>query len=80
MRTELRDFISNLFKQSRFVDSGIFDGTYINRLLEEHIAGKADHNYRIWILINLEIWHRLYFENETVDSTRAFIDRISTGN
>ena len=80
MRTELRGFISNLFKQSRFVDSGIFDGTYINRLLEEHIAGKADHNYRIWILINLEIWHRLYFENETVDSTRAFIDRISTGN
>ncbi len=80
MRTELRDFISNLFKQSRFVDSGIFDGTYINRLLEEHIAGKADHNYRIWILINLEIWHRLYFENETVDSTRAFIDRISTAN
>ena len=77
MRTELKTFLKNLFDQSRFVKLGIFDHDYINRLLHEHISGKVDHNFRLWILINLEIWYRLYFENETVDSMRTFIDRLS---
>jgi asparagine synthase (glutamine-hydrolysing) len=76
MRTDLKKFIRRLFVQSRFVEAGIFSHEYINRIIEEHIAGKRDHNYRIWILINLEIWHRLYFENETVDSMRSFINRL----
>ena len=77
MRTELKIFLNNLFRQSRFVELGIFDRAYVHRLLQEHISGKVDHNFRLWILINLEIWYRLYFEDETVDSMGAFIDRIS---
>jgi asparagine synthase (glutamine-hydrolysing) len=77
MRTELKPFLKNLFAQSRFVDLGIFERGYIQRLLEEHISGKADHNFRLWILINLEIWHRLYFEKESIDSTRALIDYLA---
>jgi len=77
MRTELKTFLKNLFEQSRFVELGIFDRKYMHQVLEEHISGKADHNYRLWVLINLEIWYRLYFENETVDSMREFIDDLS---
>ena len=73
MRTELKTFLKNLFNESRFVELGIFEHSYIQRLLHEHISGKADHNFRLWILINLEIWYRLYFENETVDSLKFFI-------
>ena len=76
MRTELKSFLENLFHQSRFVELGIFDRTYVHRLLEEHISGKADHNFRLWILINLEIWYRLYFENETIDTMRGFTNRL----
>lgn len=76
MRTELKTFLNNLFNQSRFVKLGIFNNAYIERLLLEHISGKFDHNYRIWILINLEIWYRLYFEEETIESMRSFIDRL----
>jgi asparagine synthase (glutamine-hydrolysing) len=78
MQTELKTFLKNLFGQSRFIELGIFDSSYIHRLIQEHISGKADHNFRLWILINLEIWYRLYFENETVESMRVFIDRLST--
>ena len=76
MRTELTTFIKNLFNESRFVELGVFDREYLERLRVEHISGKADHNFRLWILINLEIWHRLYFEGETVDSMREFTDRM----
>jgi len=78
MRTDLRKFIENLFAESRFVEQGIFEAEYMNKLLTEHVEGKADHNFRLWILINLEFWYRLYFEGETVDSLREYTDRIMT--
>jgi len=76
MRTDLKVFIRNLFDQSRFVELGIFNKTYMDKLYNEHISGKADHNFRLWILINLELWYRLNFEGETVDSLRQFTDKL----
>ncbi len=76
MRTELRDFMRRLFAQSRFVQHGLFEAAAMQRLLEEHVSGKANHDYRLWMLINLEFWYRLYFENETVDSLRDLTDEL----
>ncbi len=76
MRSELKDFLQQLFADSRFVQIGIFNRVYITRLLNEHLSGKADHSYRLWILLNLEIWYRLYFEHETVDSMHTFTQRL----
>lgn len=76
MRTDLKDFLQNLFHESRFVDLGLFNRDYMQRLLSEHLTGKKDHNFRLWILINLEIWYRLNFEGESVDSMRELIKRL----
>ncbi len=76
MRNDLSTFLERLFNESRFVELGIFNRSYVRRLLHEHLSGMADHNFRLWILINLEIWYRLYFENETIDSMKAFTDRL----
>lgn len=76
MRTDLRRFLENLFEQSRFAELGIFDRAYMKRILDEHLAGKVDHNFRLWILINLEFWYRLYFEGETIESMTGFSDRL----
>lgn len=77
MRGELRPFLTNLFAQSRFVELGLFDAAYVQRMLDEHLSGKVDHNFRLWILLNLEFWHRMYFEGESVDSLREQTDRLS---
>lgn len=79
MRTDLAPFMRNLFAESRFIEQGVFERATVQRLLDEHINGVADHNFRLWILINLEFWHRLYFENETVDSLRELTNRLSAG-
>ncbi|MEE9294094.1 MAG: asparagine synthase (glutamine-hydrolyzing) [Phycisphaerae bacterium] len=78
MRNELSTFLRNLFAQSRFVELGIFDRGVMKNLLEAHLSGKADHNFRLWVLMNLEIWYRLCIERESVDSIREFIDRLMT--
>ena len=76
-RTDLKDFLRRLFDQSRFVELGLFEKSYIDNLLEEHISGKVDHNYRIWVLLNLEFWYRMYFEGETVESMKEFSDQLA---
>lgn len=76
MQKDLNSFLLNIFRQSRFVELGMINREYIMRLLEEHISGKKDHSFRIWILINLELWYKLYFENENLDSIRQIITRL----
>jgi len=79
MRNELRVLLETLFAESRFVREGIFTREYLDCLLREHLSGKRNHDFRLWILMNLEIWYRMYFENENVDSMKEYIKRISSG-
>ena len=67
MRTELRPLLEQVFRDSRFVDAGIFERGYMDRLLAEHLSGRSDHNFRLWILLNLEVWHRIYLERQSPD-------------
>jgi asparagine synthase (glutamine-hydrolysing) len=76
LRNDLGHFLRNLFAESHFVQAGIFDATVIQTLLDEHLSGKADHNFRLWILLNLELWHRMYFEGLSVDEMRGLTDQM----
>ena len=76
LRSDLAAFQRNLFAQSRFIEMGLFRKEAVDRLVEEHIGGKADHNFRIWILINLEFWHRICIEGESLDSCHELISRL----
>jgi len=34
----------------------------------KHRAGAADHGERLWLLVNLEIWQRVFLERESASS------------
>ncbi len=36
----------------------------INAIFDQHLSGQVDYGPHIWLLLNLEIWHRMYIENE----------------
>jgi asparagine synthase (glutamine-hydrolysing) len=76
LREDLRLFMINLFKESRFAQLGLFNPRYMQQLLDEHLAGRKDHSFRLWILLNLEIWYRLYFEQQSVESMQEHIESI----
>jgi asparagine synthase (glutamine-hydrolysing) len=58
----LRDLIDN----SCLVEAGIFRREAMHRLLEEHLAHRSDHHVRLWMLLNVEIWYRMFILGETV--------------
>ncbi len=42
-------------------------------LADEHWQGANDHNYRLWMLINLEVFWRVYFDRMSVGDVEAWI-------
>ena len=76
LRGDLAEFQKRLFAQSRFVELGLFRQEAIDRLVAEHVGGKADHNFRLWMLINLEIWHRQCIEGRSVGEMKDFISSL----
>jgi asparagine synthase (glutamine-hydrolysing) len=48
----------------RALDRGVFVPAAVRRLVDEHRAGTADHGSRLWHLLNLEIWRRIFLDGE----------------
>jgi asparagine synthase (glutamine-hydrolysing) len=61
-RTNLFPFVSHTLENSHFVREGCFKREAIQRLLAEHRSNLHDHHVRLWMLLNLELWHQLYIE------------------
>lgn len=74
MRDELKAFLRQIVKESRFIGSQIFNHEYVHNMIEEHINGKRDHNFRIWIFMNLEIWYRIFIEQQALEDIRGWIN------
>lgn len=55
-----RAFTDIIFK-SRLRDRNILNYEYVQKLIAAHQTGRADHNFRIWNLISLSLWHDYWF-------------------
>jgi hypothetical protein len=42
--------------------------------LHEHLANKADHHVRLWMLLNLELWYRMYLLGQPLDDLREMLE------
>ena len=67
-RAELYPYLERTLSDSFFVREGLFSGDAVRRLLQEHRGGRYDHHVRLWMLLNLEIWHQLYIEQANRES------------
>jgi len=63
-RRELKGYVQGILLHKRCIDRGYFEKGTVQRLLDEHISGKVDHGYRLWILLNLELWHQMFIDGD----------------
>jgi len=54
---------------ARARERGLFNPDAVQRIVAEHQAG-ADHSYRLWTLINFEIWMRQFIDGEAAPSSQ----------
>jgi asparagine synthase (glutamine-hydrolysing) len=73
IRGPLRRLLQRTIDESRLAQAGILRRDAMQRLLDEHTAGRFDHNYRLWMLFNIEMFWRYYISGESVAQTEAWI-------
>ncbi len=69
----LRDFIAT----STLVSDGIFRREPMTRMLDEHLADRADHHVRLWMLLSLEIWYRMHRSGWSESAVEHMMDAVS---
>ena len=47
-------------RETRSLTRAYYDGKVLDRLLEEQLGGRRNHEETLWTLLNLEIWSRTY--------------------
>jgi asparagine synthase (glutamine-hydrolysing) len=62
LRGPLRSAAEELVAGPRALDRGLFEPDLMRRLVREHSAGTANHDDRLWLLMNFEIWQRTFLE------------------
>ncbi|HEX6991843.1 MAG TPA: asparagine synthase C-terminal domain-containing protein, partial [Gemmatimonadales bacterium] len=68
LKGAFRPLLDQYVLSERAFGRGLFRPDAVRQLVAEHVAGEANHDERLWALINLEIWQRLYLDGEPVES------------
>jgi asparagine synthase (glutamine-hydrolysing) len=58
------DNLERMLMESRTLARGLFKPDKVKQLFAEHRSGRRDHSNRIWRLLNLETWLRVWIDGE----------------
>ena len=61
-RNELKNYSYEILMSDKSINRGYFKREGIKNLLDEHMTGRANNSSRIWSLLNLELWHRMFID------------------
>jgi len=64
-RDELRDYTYEILLDSKTTKRNYFKKESVKQLLDDHCKGKVNNGARIWSLLNLELWHRMFIDKES---------------
>jgi asparagine synthase (glutamine-hydrolysing) len=79
IRGELRPLMERVVADSHLARAGVFRPAEMQRLLGEHLGGAVDHNFRLWMLFNLELFHRHWIEGTPVGELEGWVDEARHG-
>jgi asparagine synthase (glutamine-hydrolysing) len=64
LRTSFWPIVQEFVLSPRARERGFFAPDAVRRLADAHRAGTARHGDRLWLLVTLEMWLRIFFERE----------------
>ena len=73
-RGPLRGFVRDVVLGERALARGYFRPEVLARLVNDHLEGWVDRGRSLWTLLSLEIWHRLFVDD---DGTEAAAGRLA---
>ncbi|MFC1509657.1 asparagine synthase (glutamine-hydrolyzing) [Candidatus Omnitrophota bacterium] len=65
-RGELKDYSHEMLLSDRCIKRGYFKREALKGILDRHLSGKVNNGARIWSLLFLELWHRMFIDRENI--------------
>jgi len=62
LREDLSGYLKEILYSEQTMRRPYFNHKNIKILVENHLSGKEDHGYRLFALIVLELWHRIFID------------------
>ncbi|MEP6763185.1 MAG: asparagine synthase (glutamine-hydrolyzing) [Gemmatimonadaceae bacterium] len=64
IRGPLKASAEELLLGSRAASRGVLDAAAVRAMFQEHVSGTRKHDERLWVLMGLELWHRIFIDGE----------------
>ncbi len=68
-KEELKDLAERLFSHSEVKRRGYFNYYYLKRIWENYNKSKLIYGKQLFTLINFELWHRMFIDEENISQT-----------
>lgn len=65
-RGDLKKFAYDVLLDSKTLARGYFNKEFIEQIWNEHTTGRNVWDAQLWLLLNFELWHRIYMDGEAV--------------
>lgn len=63
LRNEARTFVRDVLSPSVLRRRGLFNPAFVEKLIQHHERGFADHGSLLWGLISVELWQRVFMDS-----------------
>ncbi len=73
-RGEARAFVRDHLAPETIRRRGLFDPVFVQKMLDEHESGFANHGSLIWGLLGVELWHRVFIDRSAQVDQLAAVD------
>jgi asparagine synthase (glutamine-hydrolysing) len=63
-KNEMKDYVRGILLDDKCINRGYFKKEAVLKLIEDHQSGTADNKYKLWALLNLELWHKVFIDEK----------------
>src|SRR5207245_9735960 len=64
LRGPLRVYLEEMLLGERAASRCLFRPEAVRRLVRDHVMGTRDHAWKLWSLLNVELWHRIWIDGD----------------
>ena len=75
LKSRFSPLIDEFVTGSRATGRRLFNAEFLKAMAEEHRSNRVPHGTRLWLLMNLEIWQRIFIDGENADSAMMSVKR-----
>ena len=68
-----RGLINDVLLSDRCLDRGYYNADVVRGIVSDHVNRRVDREQGIWLMLSLEIWHRLFVDD---DGSEAAVARV----